>query len=1446
MRAVPRTRRVAAGVVLALACLLAPGARAQDNPVFVDDSTLAADVLSGLPGLLASDNTGEAVRLLQRLLEEEGGRLVATPDNPDLLEPVRARVHRVLLADARLLERYRTVEAEAGARLLAEGRADAVERSRLLTPPGFDAAVRVAAAHLAGARFESARITLEQLEDHPDRDDPARAGAAAAVWAQLAGYLAREPVVGAARRWADRAGSGVGPVGAVEWPASLRTPVYSPLAGSPGFALGELLDTPLCSAELRAGQVMIEEAEPVTRRSRSSEEFPFLFPLVSGDTVYATDGLWIGAWDRFTLTPRWRTKPRGADNEREQLEEMYAANAYRRNRSRDVEEPTAVALHGRLLVAATGVVADGARQGDPRLHALDAQTGRVLWSSYIDELDPRLDESSSRGPAVFEGDTAVVAVRKISQSRRFASAFLVGIDLADGSAKWVSLSGSAGWLAYGGRGQWSDWPTLHEGIVYRVDELGVICAVEAGTGRFRWVLRLPGVESRTASPRVPWGASQVIVDGDTLLALAPDRGELLRLDRHSGRILARRDTQPLGLPGYIFEHDGLLVAVAPARTSAPARVATLPLALAESAPARISDPIAEPGILGRVVASADALLVPLSGGMGVLDLATLEPRGGVALRAPGNLIPVGKQLLTADNESLHSYLVWADAAAVLQARLDADPADLAAALSFAELAHRANHPEAMLAPIDAAMTAMAADPLGDQVAPAQARLFGLLLTALRAALDGAEQQGGGLSSQPQGGGLSSQPEGGGLSSQPEGGGLSSPRADDPTAISPATLDGLTERMAMVALTPDQRATHLLMRSRVHEHLGRVAEAVADCQGVLADPSLAGAVWARGPSSVRAEIDALARLDRLLTEHGRGAYAPFEREADATLGAMADADAGALEAFARAYPRAPAALRAWLAGAEGRAEAAESLALDRALDRGLHAAAAMRAVGISPDPVAVGELLGRRLTALLGANRLDTAAELLLRSAADWPGVTITSAGVALDRGAMADTLRARAEARSRRPEIGDAPVGTPALLDGWVLMRALDRRDAFAARPGVMMLGPGVVGLWSLDAGRPVAEWTAPTGVKPVLLRFDPDRVLLLEPDDRGGTLRALSPADGRELWSIERLGEVLALARGPAAVAGQERFETPLDGEVSATDMLLALDEATLAVVSRAGRVAGIDLATGRVGWTVRTDCQQVSDASAGEGVVAIGGVGAPRTGDAAGEPVVVLLDLATGEEISRYAPGSGGASGRVRWVHVALGSSRVVVGLSRGLVSLSLPDAQAEWALADMAVEQTDAAWPAGARLFVQSSLRELALVDGATGELLAPRLDTADCLEAGEPTDAVADPGAERLTVLSPAGYCQLDASTGALLAADAIGRLAGDMVQPATGAGRVVLVEREPVAGAPGFYRLHILETETGRAISTSVLALSDRPRRVGLLDGAVWVTAGDSTVVVPMR
>ncbi len=1394
------------GVVVLALFVCTPLARAQTNPVFLDDSTLAADVLAGLPGLLASDNPSEAIRLLQLLLENESDRLIASAAYPHLFESVRARVHRVLLQDPALLTRYRNIETVTAEQLLKAGQADKVERSRLLTEPGFEAAIRVAAEHLAAARFESAQLTLLQLDTHPDRRNPALATRAAALWTQLAAYLNRPGTHAAAQRWAELANLDSNPLPTVVWPQALLTPVISPMSTGAAPDLAELIDQPLCTADLRP-RTDVVTTEPLTntRRPRQAIEFPYIFPLVVDDTVYSTDGLWINAWDRFTLTQRWRTKPRGADNEREKLEGQYAAAAFRSSRSRDIEEATSLALHGRILITATGLVTNGNRAGDPRLHALDARTGRVLWSTYIDELDPQLEESSTRGPAVFEGDLAVVVVRKISQSKRFASAFLVGLDLADGSAKWIRLAGSAGWLSYGGRGQWTDWPTIHQGVVYRADELGVICAIEAGTGRYRWVRRLPGVESRMPSPRLPWAASTPIIDGNTLLALSPDRRELLRLDLATGTILGRRDAQLLGRPGYIFAHNNQLIAVAPAR------VATVPIANAETAPIKVSMLVENPGIVGRVVAAGDSLLLPLARGMGVINLHTLKAEQSLVLSAPGNLIPLGQQLLTVDNERLHSYLVWKDAAAVLKARIDDDPTNPDPAVTFAELAFRAGHPEAVLSPVDHALTAMAANPLSPAIRPSQQRLFALLLEMLR--------------------------ESETKNIDPDG---------QNNRLSPEILDAVSIRMAMVAITPDERATHLLMRAQLRETTNRIAQAVADCQEILADPVLAGASWSRGPSSVRAEIDAIARLDRLLTTHGRAAYEPFEAAAAEQLTALLaqSANASAYESLARAYPRSAAAPAAWLTAAEQHAKQSATLALDRALTRGLQSAASTRATGLTLDPSLIGELLGQRLTALIAANRLDTAAALLTSSLSDWPGVTLTASGKTLDRPALHDTLRERINTQSLRATLGPRLSGNATELPGWVLMRALDRRHFQSLRPGVMLLSAGRIGLWRFDqdAAELAPAWSVPYDNNPVLVRFDTDRVLLLEPDEHGGSLIALDPDYGHTLWRSDRLGETLSRAQGATGATGQERFDAPLDGEVAASDILLALDETTIAVVSRSGRAVGIDLTSGKTVWSRRTTCQRVNDAAAGDGVLVLGGTSAPATDDIAGEPIVIMLDLASGEEISSFTPTTGTAAGRVRWVNLAPGTGRPVVGLSSGLVGLVLPNAQPLWTLADPAVEETTGAWAAGSHLFVQSAMRELSLIDAATGELLKPRLETAGCLELGEPIDAAYINGS--LTLLSPAWYATLDAATGSLLAADAIDPLTGGMVQPALATENLVMVEREPVPGQTGLYRLHILDTASGRTHSTATLQLSDRPRRITVLDGIILLTAGDKTIVLP--
>lgn len=292
---------------------------------------------------------------------ESGYRLVAMPDDPDLLEPVRARVHRVLLADAELLERYRTVEAEAAARLLR-----GAGRRRRAVAPAHPAGVRRGGAGRVGTpgrrkvRVRPRHARAARGTPRPRRPRPRgrrRCGRSSPATSRTSRWP-RPPGMGRACGLRPRADRGR------EWPASLRTPVYSPLAGSPGFALGELLDTPLCSAELREGQVMIEEEEPVSATVAHLRGAPLHLParlrrhrLRDRRAV----GGKVGTGSRSR--PVRRTKPRGTDN---------GASSSRRCTPPTPTDATAAAMSrspppwrsGRLLLAATGVVADGARQGD--------------------------------------------------------------------------------------------------------------------------------------------------------------------------------------------------------------------------------------------------------------------------------------------------------------------------------------------------------------------------------------------------------------------------------------------------------------------------------------------------------------------------------------------------------------------------------------------------------------------------------------------------------------------------------------------------------------------------------------------------------------------------------------------------------------------------------------------------------------------------------------------------------------------------------------------------------------------------------------------------------------------------------------------------------------------------------------------------------------------------
>lgn len=1411
--------------VLVFACLVVLGASLcsgqgqPENPVFVDDSTLATDILSGLPGLIESDNMAEAVRLLQELLDTQAQRLVADPNEPNLYTSVRSRVHRQLLGQARLLDRYRTIQTPIAQSLLQAGQTEQVARSYFLTKPGFEASLSLAGQDIAQARFASARLILAELEAHPESASQKLAGQALSLTAQLARYLNTTQTNELLARWASRAALPVPEITPIAWPKALVEPVFSPLSTGGEIDLDALVSMPMRTVELRPKLALeAPERQPISRRStRDVVDYPYLFPVVVGDTIYTTDGLWVCAWDRFTLAKRWAVKPRGADLERKTLEEIYAAKIYRQRQSHDVEEATILGVSGRVLIVATGIVADGNRHGDPRVHALDRQTGRVLWSVYIDELAPELDESSSRGPALFEGDTVILTVRKTPQTKRFASVYLISLDLADGSLRWLRLAGSAGWLAYSGRGQWSDWSVLDEGVVYRVDELGVIAACKAGTGEPLWVRRAAGVESRMPMPRLPWAVSLPVIAGDRLLVLSPDRRDLLVIDKHTGKLLATRNADLLGKPMYMFAMGDQLVLVGKTR------LATVLLTAPATAPVVLFPAVAEPGIIGRVVRAGTHLLMPTVRGLVAIDPADPSWSKTLALDARGNLLTLDNQLLVLGNDTLSSFLLWDQAARVLGDRLKANPDDVQTAVTFAELAYRANQPREALKPIDLAIAAINRDKQGSPAMAAHRQhLYELLIDMLNAAL-----------------------------------------RDPSLKRSAAALDALSDRLEHIAVLPAQQAGYLLMHAQVSLASNRVDNAVADFQAILADDAKAGALWNQNGSQsdiqLRAGIEALSRLDWILTAYGSNVYEPVDRQASERLKALqsgkndpADQTSSVADRFAALamhFPRAHSTPMAWFEAARAYDAHANRLARDRALARGLESARRNHDLGIETPHEAISQLAGWSIASLMATGRLQSAWRVLTQVQNTWPDVALVSDAGPMDATQIHNLLLNATAGAHALPDLGTHPLPTVISLDGWALMRSLDRHSQYTTHTGQLLISADALGMWSVDQTThlPHLLWKRDFAEKPVLIEHARDKVLLLETDDLGGHFVLLDAPTGNELWHSPSIGQTLAVAAGKATVVGPGRFRSPVDGSVDANDLLIALDEAEIVVMNRAGRAAAFDRLTGHAVWSIRTPTQAIHDIDADDGVLVYIGTSAPASKDQAGEPIVGMIDLANGELLSQFAA----RGSTVRWVNIVPNLHRAIVGLGSGIVALSIPNALPDWTMHDELLQETSGSWVVGDRLFVLTPANELGLIDASNGLMLVSQLESRGRLDRGGPIDLIemnAQPTSsnpeQRVALLGPAGLAIFDPHDGTLMGVDAVEPF-DRLVQPIDTHNSFVLFETSSQPGQPGVYRMTLVEKTSGRATEQLALMLDEPPRRAAAVDGAIFITFGDRTAVVAM-
>lgn len=1534
---------VLAGAVLALAGRANAQPGNQVNPVYVDVTPAGAETMVRVREHLAAGNLDEAVRVLQQMLETEPYRMLSASASPvagigagagaagveaDLFLPVRRVVHDLLNARPELLERYRQVQSPRAARLLEQGETERVWRAYLLTEAGFEAALRRTQSLIEDARFESARQVLEELEGHPDRAPgaakPELAHDASQLMHMVAAYLDRPVVWERAERWSLAAATPARR--GVRWPAGAGVRGRTPLDEAPAISREGLISRPLSTAVLRPEAVARDETDdPEAKRAaaaraaqerrmagrvnvrggmrdpRLMQEMPLyladlsILPAATDTDVFVNDGSSITAFDRFTLRPRWSASPGvGADpamgggvaDPQRNIREMMLRSSWMPR----VEEPSLVTSFEGLVVACTGRGMAGGRGGDYVVTALDARTGALRWSVELSELDPALADCACRGPVLISEGRVVVTARKYLPERRLTALFLAAIDARDGTPAWVRTIGSTGSLPhFGGAGNLLDATIGHRGVVYRVDELGVLGAYRAVDGQALWLRTMPREAMQSIESARAWELNTPFVvesDGGRVVAavsLSPDRREILRVSLEDGRVLGRRSSDILGVGTmYLLRAGDRLLGVGKAR------LGSVDLATFETVnTATFSGPPGSQVILtGRVAVSGHSVMAPTPEGVLMLDARDLASSGElVRLDAPGNLLPLESQLLVVDDARLHSYLLWDVASAMLRKRLADDPLDAGTAVTLAELAYRAGRSESILEGVDAALAAMdraakAGAPGHDGVAQraVRRRLYVALDAMLTRTLE-----------------------------EPRSwvAGTTSPNAGRSTASGGEVLtdagliEALVDRLGRVASDPGERAGHLLASGRFAEGLGRVADAAARYQRVLDEQDLAASTWEGPRVRVPAHVEAARRVIDLVSVHGLAAYAVHERDAGAALEALPeDADPAMFTALAERYPVGAASVQAWLKAGRGSMRRAASDASARvraisAFERGLETARATPSGGV--DAALTAAVGGELAWALLDAGHERRALGVLDEVQSMAPGLAMSATKPdgterVLDAAEVRSRVGRAISERSRWARIGGTTGSDAQALAGHALMEPMIRDRTPAVHRMFATRSERHVALWAPDPDSPSGAvtrvWQRTIDEQsPTLVRIDGDSAYFAfvgtaltassRPRATLERVRLIAPDRAETAWRTDEPGAVFEEAEGVAVVQGGvsvSMFMTPGGRAVDKSDMTVVMDERTIVFVQRGGRAAAFDTADGQRLWSTRTNVSRVYDLDlAGSHVVIAGDEEVYSTGgrviDLRG--VIQIVDARTGSLRERLIDQGGcGTGGHPRWVR-ALQDGGVVVGLNATVVRLDpwRAGGRPVWVIAGPeGMAPVVDAWivePAGSQvgaaenaaggapgvIVMQSQDRVLYMADLRTGRLRAEPLDAPRTHVEGSRPLRVSPTGP------SPAAGDGLAVSTfqgmlvyginGELRGVDALGGFES-MLAPVMAQGRAVTVETVSEGPTPDglmMFSLYQMDTRNARMIESTTLVLGAKPEQIELLDGRIAVSAGAVTVVL---
>lgn len=1382
---------------------------AQQSAVFVDDSVAATESLQRIPELIAAGNMSEAARIAQSLLETEGDRVVAAALDDSIFISVRARIHEVLLANPALLERYRAAEESRALRQLNSGQHSAAERSRLLTPSGFDAAIRLAQEHLESARFDATYLTLLELDAHPDRKaDRERGKKAALAAAELARYLGTPGVKTLAARYAADAVLASQPGAAIVPPQAALALSRNAIAPAGPLSETEVAKDPLAAVPLSR----LEQVAPRSGMSGISSA-SWSLPSVVGDVVYLNDGLSIGAWDRATLVPLWRFVPRSEADDPDTLDENQRLPLD--IRARQFEECSTVTVGSGIVLATTGFATGNyRREHDLRTHALDAATGKVLWSVDPSSLDKQLSESSVRGPALLSGDTVVLTLGRLSTGRRIASSLMIGLDASTGTLRWVRPLANVGVSVYTRPSRVAEFAACQDGILYKADALGVVAAVEAATGRTIWLRR-----SQTVSPedrgyvqvdRQPWAGAVPIVEESSIIVLEPGTGDIVRLDRASGALKDRRRAEQAGSPKYLVRVGETLAAVGTQVVN------FIPLADLNAGQARLGPSFRDPGAAGRAFAAGTKLGVPVVGGIAMMNPANPGEAQFIELIESGNAVVTEGQLVVATPSSLTSHLSWTAAEPRLRAWMSQRPDDPAPCLTYINIASRAGKLAGLPSVADALLAIVDVDPSDPARQTARHDLFRALLSIVR------------------------------TSQRPAPGG---PVADL------ALVDPLLARLARAADAPDERALQLLESAAVHEALGRTSAAIEAYQQILQDQDLAGATidapLGLGPGDRAWET---AR-DRMAAYLGKVGYRPYEGFAAQAARELADlgpsATAPALEQLARRFPLAHSASVALLAAADlhkrGGLRNAFAADLGAAVESASTISRLTRDAPVSELALAAGQLADL----LIQTGRVGEASRLVKRLAADIPGLRLVVAGVAQEPAKVLESLGKTLATIDRRPDLSGSIERRPQTLVGWTIAKPRQTGGPGVATDQLPLyaLGERVVALWASRAedGRLAPLWARAYDhdvERPTFVRVDWDSSFLFWPAGPAGPSVERVSSDGTTLWKTPGFDSLFP-PEPPANSPEPARFSAPLDGDVERDQILARIDDRTAVLIKRSGRAIGIDLGSGKVLWARNLGMNGVYDFTLVSGRLVAVGFGAQES-----TSTIVVADARTGESTLTVGSLEAPLKTRPRWVREVAGLA--IVGLDDSVVALDPVARETKWKWTGRNAMASIEAWGVDNQVFLLTGEQKLWTINAATGEARKEDLDTARRLGMME-RDRPVDEPANVVVAIHPKGSAIV--SENGLVCYDEAGKRVGFDAAGIDGMRRLFAIGQDTVAfieAAPGPERserraagLQLVSMPSGKTRAKEYIALFDTPSAVAAIDGHVAVSVGPVTVILSL-